>query len=74
MGILDKLKHGKDQVLQNEGDTGLDKAGQLLNDKTGGKYSDQIDSGVNKVEQMLDKDTQDGSAPTDDTQQQPPVS
>lgn len=33
----------------NAADQGLEKAGQALNDKTGDKYSDQIDTGVNKA-------------------------
>jgi hypothetical protein len=63
MGILDKLKQGKDEELQKQGDSALDKAGQTLDEKTGGQHSSQIDAGVNKAEQMLGKDTQGPDAP-----------
>ena len=51
-GIFDKvkdfLKGNPDKV-----DQGLDKAGELLNERTGGKYSDQIAKGDDMVRQQL---------------------
>ncbi|ADP82711.1 antitoxin [Pseudofrankia inefficax] len=34
---------------------GLEKAGDLVDDKTGGKYSDHIDTGVDKAQDFVEK-------------------
>lgn len=51
-GIFDKvkdfLKGNPDKV-----DPGLDKAGELVNERTGGKYSDQVAKGDDMVRQQL---------------------
>lgn len=88
MGILDKLKQHKDDTdgaagaVKQQAASGLGKAGQMADEKTGGKYSGQIDEGVDKATQAMGQDTpndaqpadQSGEAsPTDDTQEQPPA-
>ena len=51
-GIFDKVKDfltgNPDKV-----DQGLDKAGELLNERTGGKYAEQIAKGDDMVRQQL---------------------
>ena len=63
MGLFDKAKdaisarqddiknlasHHSDQVVQ-----GIDKAGNTVDDKTGGKFSDQIDKGQDALKDKL---------------------
>ncbi|HEY3871020.1 MAG TPA: antitoxin [Actinocrinis sp.] len=49
MGITDKLQQEAQEKGGGAADQGLEKAGQELDEKTGGKYSDQINSGVDKA-------------------------
>jgi hypothetical protein len=90
MGILDKLKQHKDDAdaaadtLKHKAASGLDKAGQMADDKTGHKYTDKIDAGVEKAKRAMGEDEPDESQPSEqptatspddeDTQTQPPVS
>ena len=55
MGILDKAKEmmGKDDNA-DKAKTGVDKAADMADDKTGGKYSDKIDSGADAAKSQLD--------------------
>jgi hypothetical protein len=46
----DALEGHEDQVTD-----GLDKVGDLVDDKTGNKYGDQIDKGVDLVQDGLNK-------------------
>ena len=58
MGMFDKLRKKAEQAVDEHGDKiaqGLDKAGDLVDKKTGGKYSDKIDTGVDKAKAALDK-------------------
>jgi hypothetical protein len=52
MGLMDKLK---EMLGRNTGkvEQGVDKAGSLLDEKTGGKYSDQVKSGEEAVKKGL---------------------
>ncbi|CAL9312084.1 MULTISPECIES: antitoxin [Streptomyces] len=52
MGIFDKLK----SQARNRGKQGSDTAEQKLNEKTGGKYEDQVDTGQQRVEGTLGMD------------------
>ena len=60
MGIFDKAK----DFVQGNPDkvnSAVDKAGDAINDKTGGKYSDKIDAAKDKVDGALgDKGGQPG--------------
>jgi hypothetical protein len=44
-------------------DQGVDKAGQTLDSKTGGKYGDQIDSGTEKAKGAIDDYQNKGDGP-----------
>jgi uncharacterized protein YjbJ (UPF0337 family) len=65
MGILDKLKGQASglkkkatEVVDDNSDkihSGIDKAGDLVDDKTKGKYSDKIDQAKDAAEKGLDK-------------------
>lgn len=48
-------------------DQGLDKAGQLIDDKTGNKYGDQINTGVAKAKGMYGGQTGQRDNATDQT-------
>ena len=60
MGFMDSVKgmvsKGKDMAGQH-GDKvqgGIDKAADVVDDKTGGKYSDKIDSGADKAKDLIE--------------------
>ena len=59
MGLMDKVSG----MLKGKGkqvDDAIDKAANVIDDKTGGKYSDKIDSAAEKAKDAadkLDKDT-----------------
>ena len=65
MGLMDKFKKAKDtaqDVAESQGDKiaeGVDKATDVVDDKTGGKYTEQLD----KVDDLADKlrDDEDGT-------------
>lgn len=70
MGMMDKLNEAKDKamdVVETQGDKiadGVDKATDMIDDKTGGKFSDKLD----KVDDLADKlRDDDGDAPADET-------
>jgi hypothetical protein len=52
MGIFDKFK----SQARNKGKQGSDSAEQKMNERTGGKYEDQIDAGQQRVEGSLGMD------------------
>ena len=57
MGFLGDAKAKLTQAVDSQGDKiagGLDKAGQLVDKKTGGKYSEKIKTGVDKAKGALD--------------------
>ncbi|MFL6172667.1 MAG: antitoxin [Marmoricola sp.] len=57
MGFLSDAKAKLTKAVDSNGDKiagGLDKAGQLVDKKTGGKYSDKIKTGVDKAKDSLD--------------------
>jgi antitoxin protein of toxin-antitoxin system len=58
MGIFDEAKEKAEGLLSQHGDkaeAGLDKAGEIVDEKTGGKYSDQIDTGVDKATEAMQR-------------------
>lgn len=89
MGILDKLKQHKDDTdgaagaVKDQVASGLDKAGQMADEKTGGKYTGQVDEGVDRAKQAMGGGAPDTpqppaeqggeTQPDDDTQEQPPT-
>ena len=61
MGFMDKIKGAlgghKDEVKG-----GIDKAGDVVDDKTGAKYADKVDSAQDAAKSAVDKAT--GDEPT----------
>lgn len=58
MGKLDELKDkAKNAVTENRDriEDGLEKAGEMINQRTGGKHADKIDKGLAKAQEGLDK-------------------
>lgn len=61
MGLLDKFKKSaddaKDAVAEHSEtiDKGIDKAADLIDDKTGNKHSDKIDKVAEKAHDLVDK-------------------
>ncbi len=59
MGIFDKIKNlaggNADKVKD-----GLEKAGDMIDEKTGGQHTDKIDMATDKIGEMLE----DGDTPT----------
>ena len=63
MGFLDKIKKTAKDAAEDHGDKiegAIDKVADIADDKTGGKYSDQIEGGAEKakgaVEDLGDSD------------------
>jgi MT0933-like antitoxin protein len=52
MGFLDKLK-GMMSGHESKARKGMDKTGDVIDDKTGHKYGSQIDSATDKAEDRL---------------------
>lgn len=55
---LGELKEKAQDLADEHGDaikSGLDKAGDFVDDRTGGKYSDHIDTGVDKAQDLVEK-------------------
>lgn len=84
MGFLDRFKKKATEVVDDQGDTigaGLDRASDFVDDKTGGKYDDKLDAGVEQAKDALDSldgknddipdEVAEPRAPTPTTPQQP---
>lgn len=54
MGLLDKLKSAL-SGNKDKAEGAIDKAGDMADDKTGGKYTGQVDKAQEKAKDMLDK-------------------
>jgi hypothetical protein len=57
MGFLQDVKSKLTKAVDSQGDKigdGLEKAGDLVDKKTGGKYGDKIDTGIDKAKDALD--------------------
>jgi hypothetical protein len=57
MGFLDKLKGMTSKAVDQHGDKiskGVSKAGDVVDEKTGGKYTDKIKQGEQQVDDSLD--------------------
>ena len=55
MGLLDKLK-GLASQHADKVEGAIDKVAEVVDDKTGGKYSDKIDQGVEAAKGLVDGD------------------
>ncbi len=57
MGFLDRFKRKASAVVDDHGDkigAGIDKGADLVDDKTGGTYSERIDTGADRAKDALD--------------------
>ena len=57
MGLFDNIKDKAEALVDSQGDKvgeGLDKAGDFIDEKTGGTYGDQIDQGADRAKDGLD--------------------
>ena len=57
MGFLDDAKDKLGDLVDDHGDKvseGIDKAAELIEDKTGGKFDDKIEMGAEKAKDALD--------------------
>jgi hypothetical protein len=57
MSFLDKAKARLTDAVDQHGDKiaqGIDKAGSVVNEKTGGKHADKIDQATGKARDALD--------------------
>ena len=57
MSFLDKAKAKLTKAVDDHGDKiagGIDKAGAMVNEKTGGKHADKIDQATGKARGALD--------------------
>ena len=57
MSFLDKAKAKLTDAVDQHGDTiaqGIDKAGSMVNEKTGGKHAGKIDQATGKARDALD--------------------
>jgi len=54
MGLLDKAKSLLSQNRSKANDA-VDKVGDLVDDKTGGKYADKVDTAQEKAKDVIDK-------------------
>ena len=57
MGFLDKFKSKAEDLVDSHGDKvseGIDKAADVIDDKTGGKLGDKLDLGADKAKDALD--------------------
>ncbi|MFD8816832.1 antitoxin [Streptomyces sp. NPDC059627] len=61
IGGIDGLKNLADKakdIAEEHGEvigTGLEKAGDLVDERTDGKYTEQIDTGVSKAQQLVQR-------------------
>jgi hypothetical protein len=58
VGLLDKFKKKAAGAVKGHEDqikSGVDKAGDVVDDKTGHKYTDKIETGEQKVSEAVDK-------------------
>lgn len=67
MGVFDNIKDKVTELVDQHGDKaggGVDKAGDMIDEKTGGRYADKVDMGQDKIKDGLDGlDGQDDDIP-----------
>jgi MT0933-like antitoxin protein len=57
MGAFDNMKEQGQDFLEQHGDqadAGIDKAGDAIDERTGGEHSEQIDQGAQRAKDALD--------------------
>lgn len=64
MGIADSFREKAEQAVDKVGGErvkdGVEKAGDKLDEKTGGKYADHVDKGQNAASDYIDRMDDDG--------------
>jgi hypothetical protein len=57
MGISDWFKKAKDTAADNKDGVkdGIEKAGDMVDDKTGGKYAEHVDKGQDAATEFVEK-------------------
>jgi antitoxin protein of toxin-antitoxin system len=63
LGFLDKARKLAEEHADKVGDA-IDKVADVVDDKTGGKYADQIDKGANAAKGFVGDDRGDGEGDT----------
>ncbi|MEW1826577.1 antitoxin [Streptomyces sp. NPDC088196] len=69
LGDLGKLKDKAEEIAEDHGDKiadGLEKAGDLIDEKTDGKHSEQIDTAVDKAQRLVERLAEDADKGGDD--------
>ena len=61
MGLLDKIKGMLGGNVDKVKD-GLDKAGDMVDEKTGGKFTDKIDMAEEKIGEVIEDQAAEGEA------------
>ncbi|WP_166351525.1 antitoxin [Phytoactinopolyspora limicola] len=67
---FDKMKDQLSDAMSKNSDKlgdGIDKAADFVDDKTGGKHTDKIDSAADKAKGLLGQDNDDPDQPTRNT-------
>ncbi len=57
MGLFDEIKEKATELIQGHSDKvdeAVEKAGDLVDEKTGGKFSDQVDAVQEKAKEVAD--------------------
>ena len=57
MGFFDRFRRKASTAVDEHGEkigAGIDKTADVVDDKTGGKYSQQVDTGADKAKDTLD--------------------
>jgi len=63
MGFLDKVR-GLFKGKQKQIDSGIDKAANVVDDKTGGKHTEKIDKAAEKAKDIVEKVAGDEPTPS----------
>jgi hypothetical protein len=71
MGLFDKIKDLADEHADQVEDA-IDKVADLVDDKTGGNYSDKIEKGAEKAKGLIGDNAADDAAGEKGTDQEPP--
>lgn len=72
MAFLDKVKNWVSKNPDKAG-AAIDKAGDLFDQKTKGRYADKVDKAQSAAKDYVDKNTVDNNNPQQPPSQQPPV-
>ncbi len=57
MGLFDEIKEKATELIQGHSDKvdeAVEKAGDMVDEKTGGKFSDQVDAAQEKAKEVAD--------------------